>query len=323
MSKAIFVHEFGGVEVLKYQDQQLGEPGRDQILMRNDAVGLNFIDVYHRTGLYPNPTPFVLGRESAGEVIAIGEGVTRFKLGDRVCAMGAMGGYASHRMVDEIIAHPIPDNVSTEIAAAALLKGATAYFLLELVFKVGSDHTILFHAAAGGVGQLSVQWAKAAGATVIATVGTDAKAKIARDLGADHVLVLGKDDVVAKVKEITNGQGVDVVYDSIGKDMAMTSLDCLKPRGLFVSFGNSTGPVSLPNLGVLTAKGSLFVTRPTMAHYVTQGQAEADCVAMLFDKIGSGALKVDIGQTFPLAETAAAHQALETRQTTGSTVLIP
>lgn len=323
MTKAVRASRYGGPEVLEFADLEVGKPGPGQVRLEQKAIGLNFIDIYQRSGLYPMDLPFVLGNEAAGIVEEIGEGVTEVSVGDRVSYSGMVGAYAAQRLIAAKKLLPIPDAVSFEVAAASTLKGLTVYYLLELTWPVKSGETILFHAAAGGVGQLAVQWAKAKGATVIGTVGSEEKAAIARSRGCDHVVNIRQEDFSARVSEITKGRGVDVVYDSIGKDTFEASLDCLRPRGLMVSFGNSSGPVSVPNLGVLAAKGSLYVTRPTLAHYFADRQSEVDAITAVFDKIADGALHVEIGQTFALDDVAEAHRALEGRKTTGSTVLIP
>lgn len=324
MVKAIRIFETGGPEVMEPAELSLGEPGPDEIRIRQEAVGINFLDVYQRDGLYPMPLPFVPGNEGAGIVTEIGAEVTEVRLGDRICYAGATGAYAAERLLPARLALPVPEGISSETAAAVTLKGLTAYYLLEETFGVDAGHTILFHAAAGGVGQLAVQWAKAKGARVIATAGSPEKVKIAEDLGCDLVLDIRADpDFAPKVRAFTQGQGVDVVYDSIGKDTFVASLDCLRPRGLMVSFGNSSGPVSVESLGILSTKGSLYVTRPTMAHYYPDRDSKVAAMTAIFEKIRSGDLKVSIGQTFPLDDAADAHRALESRQTTGSTLLIP
>lgn len=323
MTKTVRASRFGGPEVLEIVEEEIGQPGPGQVRLGQKAVGLNFIDTYQRSGLYPMTLPFVLGNEAAGVVLELGEGVTEVAVGDRVSYSGVAGAYAGERLIAANKLLPIPDAISFETAAAATLKGLTVYYLLERTWRVKAGETILFHAAAGGVGQMAVQWAKQKGATVIGTVGSDEKADIARNRGCDHVINMRKEDFSARVREITQGRGVDVVYDSIGKDTFEASLDCLRPRGLMVSFGNSSGPVAVPNLGVLAAKGSLYVTRPTLAHYFPDRTTEVDAMNAVFEKIAQGTLAVEIGQTFKLEEAAKAHQALEGRQTTGSTVLLP
>ncbi len=323
MTKAIVIREFGGPEVLQPEEITLGDPGPGQIRVKHHAIGLNFIDVYHRTGLYPNDLPLTPGSEGAGEVTAVGADVTAFAPGDRVVYNGPIGAYAEERLMPAANAVPLPAEIDYETGAAIMLKGMTVCYLLTMTWPVTKDDTILFHAAAGGVGSLAVQWARAIGARVIGTVGSDEKAEMARANGADAVINLETEDYVARVRELTDGRGVDVVYDSIGKDTFETSLDCLRPRGLMVSFGNSSGPVSVPNLGILAGKGSLYVTRPTLGAYFPDAESLRDGAAKLFDMVRSGALSIHVGQRFALENVADAHRALEGRQTTGSTILQP
>ncbi len=323
MTNAICVHEFGGPEVLQYEERSVGSPGAGQLKIRHEAIGLNFIDVYHRTGLYPNERPFTPGSEAAGAVIEVGEGVNEFKSGDRVCYYGPMGSYAQERLIPAARVLPLPDDIAFETAAAIALKGMTVCYLLTMTWPLKKGETILFHAAAGGVGSLAVQWAKHLGARVIGTVGSDEKAELAKANGIDEVINLRQENFVDRVKTLTDGRGVDVVYDSIGKDTFEQSLDCLRPRGLMVSFGNSSGPVTVPNLGVLASKGSLYLTRPTLAAYFTDRKLELEAAANMFDLVRNGVLSINIGQRFELAKVADAHRALEARQTTGSTILIP
>lgn len=312
----------GGPEVLEAADLPLPSPAAGQILVRHQAVGLNYIDTYHRSGLYPIKTPCVIGLEAAGVVEAVGDGVTRFQIGDRVAYNGTMGAYAEAAVVPADRAVKVPDDVSLEVAAAALLKGMTAEFLIRRCFHVKLGHTVLVHAAAGGVGQILVQWCKAEGATVIATVGSNAKAAIARELGADHVIDYSHEDVAVRVAEITGGQGVAVVYDGVGKDTFEASLKSLGRRGVLATFGNASGPVPPFAPLELSAK-SAYVTRPRLFDYIVTTEELDESAAALFEVIGSGAVKIDIGQTFPLAEARAAHEALEGRKTNGSTLLIP
>lgn len=312
----------GGPEVLEAADLPLPSPAAGQILVRHQAVGLNYIDTYHRSGLYPIKTPCVIGLEAAGVVEAVGDGVTRFQIGDRVAYNGTMGAYAEAAVVPADRAVKVPDDVSLEVAAAALLKGMTAEFLIRRCFHVKLGHTVLVHAAAGGVGQILVQWCKAEGATVIATVGSNAKAAIARELGADHVIDYSHEDVAARVAEITGGQGVAVVYDGVGKDTFEASLKSLGRRGVLATFGNASGPVPPFAPLELSAK-SAYVTRPRLFDYIVTTEELDESAAALFEVIGSGAVKIDIGQTFPLAEARAAHEGLEGRKTNGSTLLIP
>jgi len=323
MNKAIVIHEHGGPEVLKFEDYPVGDPGPGEVCVRQEAIGLNFIDVYHRTGLYPAKLPFVPGREGAGTIMAVGAGVSDFKPGDRVCAYDPLGAYSGIRKLPANRLLPIPDGVSFETAAAITLKGMTVCYLMDMTWQVKPGDTILLHAAAGGVGQMAVQWAKAAGARVIGTVGSDEKAAIVRELGCDEVINTRSEDFVARTRDLTGGRGVDVVYDSVGKDTFERSLDCLRPRGLMVSFGNASGPVSVPSLGILASKGSLYLTRTTLAHYYSDRDVELQSARKLFDKVRTGALKISIGQSFALKDAADAHRALEGRKTTGSTILVP
>jgi len=323
MSRAFVVREYGGPELLQLEELEVAAPGPGQIKIRNHAVGLNFVDVYQRTGLYPTPLPFVAGNEGAGEVLAVGQGVTGFSPGDRVAYQGPVGAYADERLLPADKAVHLPDGVSYETAAAALLKGATAFYLLHWTHQLKDGESILVHAAAGGTGQILVQWAKAIGATVIATAGSEEKCELVRDLGADLVVNYKTGDFVAEVKTFTAGRGVDVVYDGVGKATFEASLDCLRVRGLMVSFGNASGPVSLPRLGLLADKGSLYVTRPTGAAYFRTAEDIRTAAAALFEMIEQGKIKVSIDQRRPLAEAVEAQMALEARETTGSTVLIP
>jgi len=312
----------GGPEVLETIDLPLPSPAAGQILVRHQAVGLNYIDTYHRSGLYPLKMPAVIGLEAAGTVEAVGDGVRRFQVGDRVAYNGTMGAYSEVAVVPADRAVKVPQSVTLEIAAAALLKGMTAEFLVRRCFHVKHGHTVLVHAAAGGVGQILVQWCKTLGATVIATVGSEAKAAIARDLGADHVIDYSREDVPARVAEITDGQGVAVVYDGVGKDTWEASMKSLAKRGTLVTFGNASGPVP-PFAPLELGAKSAYVTRPRLFDYIATTRELDESAEALFAVIGSGAVKIDIGQTFPLAEARAAHEALEGRRTTGATLLIP
>jgi NADPH:quinone reductase-like Zn-dependent oxidoreductase len=321
MTKAIQIHENGGPDVLKWEDVAVGDPGPGEIRVKHAAVGLNYIDVYHREGLYPLSFPSGIGLEAAGVVEAVGDGVDNLKAGDRVSyGTGPVGAYSEARVMPAAIAVKIPDGVSDQTAAAMMLQGMTVEYLLSRTFPVQEGQTILFHAAAGGVGLIACQWAKAIGATVIGTVGTDEKAELAKAHGCDHPVVYTRENLVERVKEITGGKGVPVVYDSIGKDTFMDSLDCLSPRGVMVNFGSASGPPEPLNLGILAPKGSLYVTRPTLMTYCA---ARADLElssGRLFDMVGSGKVKIEINQTYPLAEAAQAHRDLEARKTTGSTI---
>jgi NADPH2:quinone reductase len=323
MTKAIRIHANGGPEVMKYEDVPTPDPGPGEALIHHNAVGLNYIDVYFRTGLYKAPNlPLIIGQEGAGTVTAVGASVTVVKPGDRVAYAGPIGGYASDRVLPADRLVKLPDGISFETGAAMMLQGMTAQYLLRRTYKVVAGDTIVVHAAAGGVGLILCQWAKHLGATVIGVVSSEEKAALARAHGAAHT-VIGASGLVAEVKKITNGAGVPVVYDSVGKDTWTASLDCLAPLGLMVSYGNASGPVAPFDLGVLGAKGSLYLTRPSLATY-TAKRSDLETVANdLFAGVGSGAVKIQVNQTFPLRDAAKAHIALESRQTTGSTVLIP
>ncbi|HVW92262.1 MAG TPA: quinone oxidoreductase [Devosia sp.] len=323
MSKAVVITATGGPEKLEFRDWPVGDPGPGQLRLRQHAIGVNFVDVYQRTGLYPVKPPFVAGNEGAGEVVAVGPGVSGFKPGDRVVYQGAPGAYAEERLLPAEKAVPLPDDISWEQGAAVMLKGATAYYLLFRTYEVKPGTTLLWHAAAGGTGLIACQWAKSLGATVIGTAGSDEKVELAKANGCDHVINYRTEDFAARTRELTEGRGVDVVYDGNGKDTFEASLDCLRPLGLMVSFGNASGPVSIPDLGILARRGSLFLTRPTGAAYFARREELLEAGRALFGAIGSGAIKVAIGQRFPLADAAEAHRALEGRRTTGSTVLLP
>ena len=324
MPHAIRVHETGGAEVLKWEVAEVGDPGPGEVRVRHTAVGLNFIDTYHRTGLYPLPLPFVPGLEAAGVVEAVGDGVAELEAGDRVAyGAGPLGAYSEARLMPADKLVRIPPGVDDRSAAAMMLQGMTVEYLLRRTYRVRAGDTILLHAAAGGVGLIACQWAKHLGATVIGTVGSDEKAELARAHGCDHPVVYTRESFVDRVKELTGGRGVPVVYDSVGRDTFLDSLECLSPRGLMVSFGQSSGSVPPFEAGILSAKGSLFLTRPTLMHYVaTRGDLEA-CAGALFDVVAGGHVKVEVRQTFALADSAEAHRALEGRRTTGSTVLVP
>ncbi len=325
MPKAIRIHEHGGPEVLRWEEVEVGEPGPGQLRVRHGAVGLNYIDVYHRTGLYPLPSlPWTLGMEGAGQVEAVGDGVTEFKPGDRIAyASPPVGAYAEVRLIpaDRVVA--LPDAIDDRTAAAMMLQGMTAQYLLRRTYRVQAGDAILLHAAAGGVGLIASQWARHLGAIVIGTVGNDEKAELARAHGCHHVIVYNRENFTERVREITGGQGVAAVYDSVGKDTFMGSLDCLRPLGMMVSFGNASGPVPLFEPAILAAKGSLFFTRPTLMTYTAKRADLLASAAELFEVVSSGAVKIEVLQTYPLAETARAHRDLEARKTTGSTVLLP
>lgn len=323
MTHAIRFHEHGGPEVLAWEEITLAPPGPGEALVRHTAVGLNFVDVYVRKGLYPAKLPSGLGTEAAGVVEAVGEGVTDLAPGDRVAYGHApVGAYAEARLIPADRLVKLPDAIDDRTAAAMMLKGLTVQYLLRQTYVVRKGDTILCHAAAGGVGLILCQWAKHLGATVIGTVGSDEKAALARAHGCDHPIVYTREDFVARVLEITGGAKVPVVYDSIGKDTFMRSLDCVAPRGLMVSFGSASGPVESFNLGVLATKGSLYLTRPSLATYVAKREALVAMAAELFDVVRSGAVKIEVHQTYPLKEAARAHRDLEARKTTGSTVLV-
>ena len=321
MPHAIRVHETGGPEVLKWEEVEVGEPGPGQVRIRQEAAGLNFIDVYHRTGLYPQQLPFTPGVEGAGVIQAVGPDVSNVKVGDRVTYASQIGGYAEERLIDADRVVKLPEQVSTEQAAAMMLQGLTARMLIRAIYKVGPGDTILIHAAAGGVGLIVCQWAKALGATVFGTVGSDEKAEIARAHGCDHPIVYTRQDFAAEVDRITERKKLPVVYDSVGRDTFMKSLDCLRLRGLMVSFGNASGPPDPIAPGILSQKGSLFLTRPTLNHYIATREELEESAAELFDVITSGKVKVEVKQRFPLRDAAEAHRALEGRKTSGSTVL--
>ena len=321
---AIRVHEYGGPSVLKWEEAEIGEPGPGEVRIKQTAIGLNFIDVYGRTGLYPQDRlPFIPGMEGAGIVTARGEGVRDLKIGRRVAYAGPIGAYAEERLIPAGRVVRIPDGVSDETAAAVMLKGMTAQYLLRRTYKVGPGTTVLFHAAAGGVGTIACQWAAALGATVIGTVGSSGKALIARSNGCTHVINTREEDLFAKVMDYTGGEGVDVVYDSVGKDTFPLSLECLKRRGTWVSFGQSSGPVPEFRINLLAQKGSLFATRPALGDYIATRKELVAAANDLFGVLKKGAVKVAVNQTYALKDAAKAHRALEGRQTTGSSVLIP
>jgi NADPH2:quinone reductase len=324
MAGVIRVHKTGGPEVLQFEQAEIGRPGPGQARLRQTAVGLNFIDVYFRSGLYPPPSlPFTPGMEGAGVVEEVGDGVTDIAAGQRVAYAGPIGAYAEERLVPADRLVPVPDGISDEQAAAMMLKGLTAHYLLRRTFRVQSGQTILFHAAAGGVGLIACQWAKHLGATVIGTVGSEQKAELARAHGCDHLIRYDQEDLVARVREITGGKGVPVVYDSVGQSTFQKSLDCLAPLGMMVSFGQSSGKVPPLDTGILAQKGSLYLTRPTLMTYVA---ARADLLAgahELFDVVQSGAVRIEIHQRFALRDAAEAHRTLESRKTTGSSILLP
>ncbi len=323
MTKAIRIHANGGPEVMLWEDVPTPEPGPNEALIKHEAIGLNFIDVYFRTGLYKAPNmPLIIGQEGAGTVIAVGANVTSVAVGDRVAYAGPLGGYATERAIPADRLVKLPDTIDFQTGAAMMLQGMTAQYLLRRTYAVKAGDTIVVHAAAGGVGLIMCQWAKHIGATVIGVVSSEEKAALARAHGAAHT-VIGHATLVQEVKRITGGAMVPVVYDSVGKDTFNASLDSLAPLGLMASYGNASGPVPPFDLGILAAKGSLYLTRPTLATYTAKRTDLEHVAADLFDVVGSGAVKIQVNQTFPLKDAGAAHIALETRQTTGSTVLIP
>lgn len=324
MPHAIRIHAHGGPEVLQWEPVDPGEPGRGEVLIRQTAAGLNFIDVYERSGLYPGALPMGLGHEAAGVIEALGPRVRGFAVGDRVAyAHVQSGAYAQYRVMPVERLVRIPDGVSDRLAAAAMLKGLTAQFLVRRTHRVKKGDAVVVHAAAGGVGLIAAQWARDLGATVIGVVGSEAKAAVARAHGCQHALVHGSGDLAAQVKELTGGRGADVVYDSVGKDTFFASLDCLKPLGLMVTYGNSSGPVPPVAPLELARRGSLFLTRPIMFHYVARRADLERAARELFEVIGRGAVRIEIGQTYALQDVAQAHRDLEARRTIGSTVLIP
>jgi NADPH:quinone reductase len=323
MIKAIRIHTAGGPEVMKWEDVPRPEPAPGEALVKQEAIGLNYIDVYFRSGLYKAPAmPLIIGQEGAGTVVAVGSGVANVKPGDRVAYAGSLGGYATERVIAADRLVKLPDSIDGKTAAAMMLQGMTAQYLIRRTYQVKPGDTIVVHAAAGGVGLILCQWAKHLGATVIGVVSTEQKAELAREYGATHT-VIGHASLVAEVKRITGGAMVPVVYDSVGKDTWNASLDCLAPLGLMVSYGNASGPVPPVDISILSAKGSLYVTRPNLATY-TAKRADLERVAgELFDVVAKGVVKIQVNQTFALKDAAAAHIALESRKTTGSTVLLP
>jgi len=325
MVAAVRVHQHGGPEVLTYEQIEVGAPGPGQIKLKQHASGVNYIDTYFRMGLYPSPVgmPFVAGNEGAGEVIAVGEGVSDIKVGDRVGYVTGLGAYAEERLMPADRAVKLPDGIGYEQAAAMMLKGMTAQYLLRRTFRVEKGSTILVQAAAGGVGVILCQWANALGATVIGTVGSEDKAKVAKENGAHHTILYRTEDFPTRVKEITGGAMCDVVYDGIGKATFPASLDCIKPLGMFVSFGSASGPITAFDINILQTKGSLFCTRPTLNTYTAN---RADLLATandLFEVVGSGKVKIPVNQTYALKDAVQAHKDLEGRGTTGSTILVP
>ena len=324
MTKAIRIHQAGGPEVLQYEDVDIGDVGPDEVRLKHTAIGLNFIDVYQRSGMYPiGDLPKTLGMEAAGVIEEVGADVEGFAVGDRVAYAMGLGSYAEERVwgTDRLV--KLPDAIDDQTAAAMMLQGMTVYYLLNRTYRVKSGDTILFYAAAGGVGLIACQWAKHLGATVIGCVGSEEKAELAKANGCDHPILYRDENVPERVKEITGGEGVPVVYDSIGKDTFEDSLDCLRPFGLMVSFGNASGPVDPFNIALLGPKGSLHVTRQTLATHTATRELLDECAGAVFDVVQGGQVKINVNQTRPLAETVQAHIDLEGRKTTGSTVLLP
>ncbi len=323
MPHVIRIHQNGGPEQMQWEEVTVGDPGPGEVRVRNTAIGLNFIDTYHRSGLYPMPLPLTLGSEGAGVVEAVGPKVKEFKVGDHVAYAQPIGAYA------EVLIRPvarlvkIPAGIKDETAAAMMLKGMTAWYLCRRTYRVKKGDTIVVHAAAGGVGQILCQWAKHLGATVIGTVGSDEKIALAKKAGCKHVVVMSREKLSVRVKEITKGKGVPVVYDGVGKDTFLESLDCLAPLGLMASFGNASGAVAPVNIGILAQKGSLFLTRPTLVNYTSKREDLLTAARELFAVVKKGAVKITINQRYPLREAAQAHRDLEARKTTGSTVLLP
>ncbi len=322
MAQAIRIHAYGGPDAMKLEDVEVAAPGPGQVKLRQHAIGVNFIDVYHRTGLYPQPSmPFIPGSEGAGEVTAVGAGVTDLKIGDRVAYAGSGGGYATERLMPADRLVKLPDGIAYNTAAAMMLQGMTVRYLVRKTYKVGPGTTLLWHAAAGGVGLIACQWVKHLGGTMIATAGGADKCKLALAHGAAHAIDYKSENFVQRVKEITKGQMCDVVYDSIGKDTFPASLDCLKPLGLFVTFGNASGPIDAFNPGVLAAKGSLYLTRPSLAAYTANRADLLETANDLFDVVQKGIVKINVNHTYALKDAAQAHRDLEGRKTTGSIVL--
>ncbi len=321
--RAIRVHQVGGPEVLSLDDIELPDPGAGEVRVRNHAIGVNFLDTYHRTGLYPMALPLILGSEGAGEVVDTGPGVKDFKPGDRVAYAGSPGSYAEERNIPAALLVKLPRGIAYDAAAAMMLKGLTAQYLLRQTFRVKEGDTILVHAAAGGVGLILCQWGRALGATVIGTIGSAEKAKLAKKAGAHHTILYREEDFAQRVSEITKGKKCDVVYDGVGKDTFPASLDCLKPFGMFASFGSASGPIGAFDIGLLGRKGSLFATRPTLFTFMADRARLEKMARDLFRVVGSGDVTVHIGRRMKLAEAAEAHRALEARETTGSIVLAP
>ena len=324
IARTVIIEEFGGPEVLSLQDREIGDPGPGEVRIRHDACGLNFIDVYQRTGLYPLELPHALGMEAAGVVEAVGEGVLHLKPGDRAAyAAVPPGAYTEQRVMSAAQVCPLPDSITSEEGAAMMLKGLTVNYLFRRTTPIAKGDAVLFHAAAGGVGLIACQWARSEGITLIGTAGSDEKCQLALENGASHCINYRKEDFQSRVRDLTDGRGVDVVMDGIGKDTFEGSLDSLRPLGMMISFGNASGPVPPVNIGILGPKGSLKVTRPTLFTHIANHDACQQMAAELFEKVTSGDVKIHIEQRYPLDQIAEAHRALEARQTTGSTVLLP
>ena len=323
MAHAIRIHQNGGPEVLKWESVDVPAPGAGQVRLKQHAIGVNYIDTYQRSGLYKMPLPFAPGSEGAGEVVAVGAGVTDFKVGDRGAYAGALGGYAEERVMPADRLVKLPDSIDYKTGAAMMLQGMTVRYLLRQTYKVGPGTTLLLHAAAGGIGLIASQWAKHLGATIIGTTSSADKMELAKAHGCTHVINYKTEDFVKRTKELTNGQGVDVVYDGVGKDTYPGSLDCLKPLGLWVSFGNSSGAVTNFDLLSLSTKGSLYATRPTLVTYVAKREDLLANANELFDVVSKGIVKINVNHTYPLKDAAQAHRDLEGRKTTGSIVLLP
>ncbi|HEU4379736.1 MAG TPA: quinone oxidoreductase [Hyphomicrobiaceae bacterium] len=323
MVHAIRIHQNGGPEVMQWENVEVGDPGPGQVRLKQHAIGVNYIDTYQRSGLYKMPMPFIPGNEGAGEVAAVGPGVTEFKVGDRAAYASPVGSYAQERLmpVDRLV--KLPSSIDYKTGAAMMLQGMTVRYLLRQTYKVGKGTTMLLHAAAGGIGLIASQWARHLGATIIGTVSTPDKAELAKAAGCTHVINYKSEDFVKRTRELTNGHGVDVVYDAVGKDTYPASLDCLKPLGLFVSFGNASGPITNFDILALSAKGSLYATRPTLVTYTAKREDLLANANELFDVVSKGIVKINVNQTYPLQDAAQAHRDLEGRKTTGSIVLLP
>ena len=325
MTAAVRVHKTGGPEVLTYEDVSVPAPGPGQIKLKNHAIGVNFIDTYFRMGMYPSPVglPFVSGNEGAGEVTAVGQGVTEIKVGDRVGYVSALGSYVAERIMPAERVVKLPDKISYEQAAGMMLKGMTVQYLLRRTYRVQKGDNVLIHAAAGGIGLIACQWANHLGANVIGTVGSKEKGELAKKNGAHHIINYRDEDFVAKVKEITGGKLCEVVYDGVGKATFPASLDCIKPLGMFVSFGSASGQIDAFNINILQTKGSLFATRPTLNTYAAKREDLLKIANELFEVVASGAVKIPVNQKYPLKDAPQAHRDLESRKTTGSTILLP